>query len=305
MSAVQGPNVQPQQTVQVRVQVVDLNSFTLDLQVPTYLPARDLTHRVAQDAGLGAFWPEGRRRLFWLRARGRLLQEHETLGDLGVVNGELVYLLPEPPAGSGVEEQLPEYPQNRGYAGKGILVLLAATAGVLLWGLAWGVALTVERSDATVMLPGLAMGLFTLSLARHLWGGRADLLRVPLTAIVLFLLIFILVLLPGVATGEVVSTVYSESIGGFILGMAGIFVGWLAWWGAVDPLPETPVEAAVQEETVVSVPCAICGQGVTPDVRTDCRHACGKSFHTGCYQARQAVYRGDERFCEVCSVRVG
>ncbi len=143
MSAVQGPNVQPQQTVQVRVQVVDLNSFTLDLQVPTYLPARDLTHRVAQDAGLGAFWPDGRRRLFWLRARGRLLQEHETLGDLGVVNGELVYLLPEPPAGSGVAEQPPEFPQSQGYAGKGLLVLLAATAGVLVWGLAWGVALTV------------------------------------------------------------------------------------------------------------------------------------------------------------------
>lgn len=303
--SVQGPQVQPQQTVQVRVQVIDLNSFTLDLQVPTYLPARDLTHRVAQDAGLGAFWPDGRRRLYWLRARGRLLQEHETLGDIGVVNHELVYLLPEPPAGSGVEEQKPEYPENKGYAGKGWLAILGATGGVALWGLAWGLALTVERTSATVMLPGLAMGLFTLSLSRHLWGGRADDLRVPLTAIVLFLLVFILVFLPGVAAGEAVTLVFSESVSGFVLGMVGVFVGWLAWWGAVEPLPETTAAAAIEEQAVVEVPCGICGQGVTPDVRADCMHGCGQTFHTGCYQARQAVYRGDARFCVVCSRRVG
>ena len=87
--------------VNLRVQVIAMKSFTLDLQVPTYLPARDLTQRVARDAGLDAFWGDGRRRLYWLRARGRLMLDDEKLSDLGVINGELVYLLPEPPAGSG------------------------------------------------------------------------------------------------------------------------------------------------------------------------------------------------------------
>ena len=49
------------QVVTVRVQVVDMQPFTLDLQVPTYLPARDLTQRIARDAGLNAYWTDGRR----------------------------------------------------------------------------------------------------------------------------------------------------------------------------------------------------------------------------------------------------
>jgi uncharacterized ubiquitin-like protein YukD len=305
MSATQGPHLQPQQTVQVRVQVIDLKSVTLDLQVPTYLPARDLTHRIAQDAGLGAFWEDGRRRLYWLRARGCLLREDETLGDLGVINGELVYLLPEPPQGSGVVEQRPDYPENKGYAGKGIGVLLGSTLGVVVWAVAWGVALTVERSTATVMLPGLAMGLFCLSLARHLWGGRGDSLRIPAVAVVLFILVSVMAFLPGVIKGEAVATVYSESISGLIMGMVGVFFGWLAWWGAVEPLPETAAEEAIAQQSVVEVPCGICGLGVVPDVRQDCVHACGQTFHTGCYQARLAVYRGDARFCAVCNRRVG
>jgi uncharacterized ubiquitin-like protein YukD len=303
--SVQGPQVQPNQTVQVRVQVIDMDSFMLDLQVPTYLPARDLTHRVAQDAGLGAFWDDGRRRLYWLRARGRLLREDETLGDLGVVNGELVYLLPEPPAGSGVMEQDPDYPETKGYAGKGNLAIVGAILGVLLWALAWGAALTVERSTATVILPGLAMGLFCLSLARHLWGGLGNALRIPATAIVLFLVVFVMVFLPGVILGDSVAAVYSESVSGLVMGMVGVFVGWLAWWGAVEPLPETTAAEAVQQEAVVAVPCGICGLDATPDVRMDCPHACGQTFHTGCHQARRAVYRGDSRFCAVCSRRVG
>ena len=38
-----------EQTVTLRVQVIDMRSFTLDLQVPTYLPAQDLTQRIARD----------------------------------------------------------------------------------------------------------------------------------------------------------------------------------------------------------------------------------------------------------------
>src|SRR5688572_11896464 len=104
---------QDAQSVPVRVQVIDLEPFALDMVVPTYLPARDLTQRVARDAGLGAYWPDGTRRMFYLRARGRLLAEDERLQDLGVVAYELLHLLPQPPEGSGLEERPPEYPPNR------------------------------------------------------------------------------------------------------------------------------------------------------------------------------------------------
>ena len=108
-------------TVPVHVQVIDMKPFSLDLVVPTYLPARDLTQRVARDAGLGAYWPDGTRREYWLRARGRLLQAEEKLQDLGVVPYELLHLLPQPPPGSGLEERPPEYPVNKGYAAAGNL----------------------------------------------------------------------------------------------------------------------------------------------------------------------------------------
>ena len=66
-------------TVPVHVQVIDLEPFALDMVVPTFIPVSDLTQRVARDAGLGAFWEDGTRRHFYLRARGRLLQDHEKL----------------------------------------------------------------------------------------------------------------------------------------------------------------------------------------------------------------------------------
>ena len=40
------------------------------------------------------------------------------------------------------------------------------------------------------------------------------------------------------------------------------------------------------------------------DVRVGCPHGCGQTFHSGCHKARLAVYRGDSRFCAVCSRRV-
>ena len=138
-------------TVQLRVQVIDLGARVLDLQVPTYLPARDLTVRLARDAGLEAWWPGNRRRRFWLRARGRLVQEDERLADLGVVNGELIYLLPEPPDGT-VAEQPPELPVTRGYAGAGVPVLIGSVLATLAWAGAWGMALTAARGPVVVVL---------------------------------------------------------------------------------------------------------------------------------------------------------
>lgn len=295
-----------QQTVQVRVQVVDMNAFTLDLRVPTYLPARDLTQRIARDAGLDAYWPDGKRRLYWLRARGRLLQDTENLGDLTVINGELVYLLPQPPAGSGVLEQPPDYPENRGYAGKGTATLVGSVLGVFVWAAAWGTALSVERTAWTVLLPGLGMGLLCCSFARHAWGGQGSAPRVAVTAVFLFLVILAVTMLaPLLITGESVGTVYAQSAPGLITGLLGVMMGWLAWWGAVEPLPPMVVaqQAAVQQEQVLA--CGLCGQAVSGDVRYDCQYGCGRAFHVGCYKAKMSVYRGDPRICGVCNARVG
>lgn len=299
--------LQDQQTVKVRVQVIDMNSFTLDLRVATYLPARDLTQRIARDAGLDAYWPDGHRRLYWLRARGRLLQDGEKLSDLGVINGELVYLLPEPPAGSGVLEQPPDYPENRGYAGKGTLTLLGTVLGVIVWALCWGAALSVVRDAATVMLPGLGMGMICCAFARHAWGGRGSSPRIAITGILLFLFVLVLTFLaPVLITGEDWRLVYAQSVPGMITGLIGVMIGWLAWWGPVEALPTIQVQSAAPvAEVAAVVPCGLCGGNVTVDVRMECPYGCGRFFHVGCHKAKVSVYRGDPRLCAVCDARVG
>lgn len=278
----------------------------LQLQLPTYLPTRDITQRIARDAGLTAHWQDKRRRLYWIEARGRLLGEDETLADLGIVNHELIYLLPEPPAGSGVEEQTPQYPENRGYAGKGLAPIALSLAVLLVWAVMWGLALTVERSIWVVAMPGMATGLFSMSLSRHVWGGQGSQVRIMLTAVPIFMLVFVVVFLPTIVTMglDVLGLVYRETVAGFITGLAGIFLGWLAWWGSVEPLPAEQKKVEVKQQQVVTANCGICQGAVTPEVRKDCEHGCGHVFHTGCHQARLAVYRGDSRFCAVCNVQV-
>lgn len=293
--------------VQLRVQVVDLQPRTLDLQVPTYLRAGDLTQRIAQDAGLEAKWSDNKRRLFWLRARGRLLRDDETLGDLGVVNNELVYLLPEPPHGSGVVETPAEYPETHDYSGAGWLTLAGSFSGVTAWALIWGIALTSDRGLLITTLPGLALGFLCTSMSRHAWGGVASRVRIAATAMVLTVTItFTAFLTPVIVNGARFLDVYADSLPGFILGIVGVFFGWLAWWGAVEALPPREVQVVEQlATTVVVVPCGICGQGVNADVRAECQYACGQVFHAGCYRAKLAVHRGDKSKCAVCERRVG
>jgi uncharacterized ubiquitin-like protein YukD len=293
------------QTVNVRVQVVDLNPFTLDLQVPNYLPARDLTQRIARDAGLEAYWQDGRRRLYWLRARGRLVNDEETLLQLSVVDGELVYLLPEPPAGTGVMERPPVYPENRGYRAKGTAVLLTSAAGALTWTIAWGVAMGQLRNNWTVAIPAVALGLMTTNFARHAWSGRSNRIRVPLSSLGLVLPCLALALtISALSDGAGSGSPFADAIACIVFGIVGVMIGWLAWWGAVEPLPsQTVVEADVQEEGATVVACAICGTDVLPDVRTGCDY-CGRYYHTGCYGARLAVDSGVSAKCESCAIAI-
>ncbi|MFT5679328.1 MAG: putative ubiquitin-like protein YukD [Myxococcota bacterium] len=308
------------QTVTLRVQVVDMQSFTLDLQVPTFLPAQDLTQRIVRDAGLDSHWQNGQRRLYWLRARGRLLGDKETLSQLGVIDGELVYLLPEPPHGSGVLEQPPDYPENFGYAGSGIPALMSTVGLVVAWAVGWGAALSVSRQLGVVLLPGVGLGLLCCNFARHAWGGQAYRARVALTALVLFIMMMALTLavtaaadllapsvltaLPGRAVPPTFEVIFRDVAPGVITGFLGVFVGWLAWWGAVEPLPEQAPTIEAAQEAVAVVDCGICRGSVTAEVRMDCPFNCGQHFHSGCYQARVAVYRGDQRFCAVCNAQV-
>jgi uncharacterized ubiquitin-like protein YukD len=293
-------------TVRVRVQVIDLNSFTLDLQLPTYLPAKDLTARVARDAGLEAYGDDGRRRTYWLRARGRLIGPDEKLEDVGVVDGELVYLLPEPPPGSGVVEQVPDYPVTQGYAGKGMGTVIASLVGVILWAVAWGGALVVVQSPWTVVMPGIGLGLLCISLARHMWGGQGMRLRILLTGLGLYLPLFALVFLPVILGGEPAALVYRESLSGMFAGLIAVVLGWAAWWGAVEPLP-TRLQATSQEEAqpAEAHACGICALPVQLDYRKDCVHGCGRVFHSGCHDTRMAVNRPDPRVCAICEARVG
>ena len=97
-----------QNTVVLRIQVIDMDPRTLDLTLPAYLPASDLSQRIARDAGLKRYWENNTRKHYQLRARGRLMQRNETLKDLNVVDNELIYILPQIRPNSLVQEQYPD-----------------------------------------------------------------------------------------------------------------------------------------------------------------------------------------------------
>lgn len=110
---------------------------------------------------------------------------------------------------------------------------------------------------------------------------------------------------PVLVNGTDVVSVLARAVPGFVLGVVGVFLGWISWWGAVEPLPpreQQQVEKAVTVEAAVA--CAICGGAVAADVRHACQHGCGKVFHAGCQRAKAATYRGDGSRCAVCNQRV-
>ena len=291
----QGPK--DAQTIPVHVQVVDLEPMTLDVILPDYLPAADLTQRVARDAKLGAFWPDGSRRIFYLRARGRLMQPTERLKDLGIVPYELLHLLPEPPAGSGVQERPPEYPANRGYAGAGLANTAAGFSLLVVWTAAWSTAMFYDLGVLTGLFPALGLAMISISFARHVWGGLGSQIRIPITGITLFVSLLVMAaFLPALVYDprDVAIALVPALAAGFLT----CLVGWLAWYGAVEPLPKITRKEVVDASANVTFPCGICGGEVTQEVKADCVYGCGRVFHAGCYEAKRAL--GDARGCAVC-----
>jgi len=179
--------------------------------------------------------------------------------------------------------------------------------GTVIWTLAWGVALAEARTSWTLSLPAIAIGLFTSSFARHAWSGRANRVRVALTSLAVTVPCIVLALaLAASLSGDPVAEVFKEGFASLVFGMIGVSFGWLAWWGAVEPLPDRKVtEEQAAEETVAVVDCGLCGQVVQPDVRAECVYRCGRFFHTGCLRARISVYTGEDDQCAVCGVAVG
>lgn len=293
-------------TVTVRVQVVDVESAALELVVPTYLPAKDVTQRIARDANLGAYWPDGTRRKFWLRARGRLLGEEERLQDLGVVSGEVVHILPQPPEGSGVIERPPEYPRNKGYRGGNMAVMIGTALKAVAFTALWALALTVEggwlQAAVLGLMPALAASLLATSTIRHLFGPSGG-WKIPVVAVLFFIPLLIFAFIPAFFLGVDPASLGVSAGAGLLAGIGGVIMGFLSWFGAVEPLPESTTAEqtaiAVVEQSVAQ--CAICSGNVDlndADNRQDCIYQCGRVFHAGCYRARAAI--APEGQCAVC-----
>jgi hypothetical protein len=301
------PGLAPQdaQSIPVFVQVIDMEPFSLELAVPSYLPARDLTQRIARDAGLGAYWEDGTRRNYYLRARGRLMEEEERLEDLGVVPYELLHLLPQPPEGTGVAERPPEYPPNRGYSGAGNLNVAGGLFVILLWTFGWSAGLTYSHKPVAMgLFPATGLALLCVSFARHTWGGRGTAVKIPLTGFVIYTLLLAMAILPSLVFGYVSFVeILMTTVLAFVGGLIGVMLGWLAWYGAVEPLPKVTAKQVQEFTESVTYPCAICGGAVGQDQLSACKFACGKVFHNGCYRAKEAMGGGDS--CSVCGFNPG
>jgi hypothetical protein len=153
----------------------------------------------------------------------------------------------------------------------------------------------------------MALGLMCTSFARHAWGGRGNSPRIVITAVVVLIPMLMLTVALAIRLGGgAADAVLREVLPGLIMGVAGVMCGWLAWWGAVEPLaPVTAGDASAGDESASAVvPCSICGQVVKSEVRAECAYRCGRYFHTGCLRARQSVYTGDPTNCAVCNVKL-
>ena len=294
------------QTIQVRVQVIDVQPSTLDLVLPAFLPVNDLVQRIARDAGLDSFTEDGRRRTFWLRARGRVMEPEETLSDLQIVAYETLHLLPEPPQASGVIEHRGAIPDIR--PPEGGLRQGLALAWPLIWALLWGLVLTVERQWYATLIPGLTLGMLCVSMARRVvpFEGRDP--KLLGASIGIGAILVPLALVPAIASGQGAGAVMAEASPGFVAAVLGAAIGWIAWWAPVEALPqaaEAHQDAATHGgSSEAAVACGLCGGGVEPAVRIFCPCGSGVAFHRGCFNARRAVAPESEGTCAFCGAAV-
>lgn len=295
------------EVLRLRVQIIDMQPRQIDVDVPAYIPADDLSQRVIRDAGLQSHWSTGYRRNYYVRARGRVLAPKETLESVGLVDGELIYLLPEVDVQKGVLEQNPEYPEVRPYLGQGITQLVMVLVLLLVYASLWGMALTTSTHWVVTIAPSLGVSVICVSFARHAWGGRAFSWQVGVTALVLYLIALIPPFFaPSLQQGFVLAEFAKILAPGIIIGFAGIIVSWIAWWGSVEPLHQQSVEIQRTLEQQVTFTCGICARAIEPQYDSVCEYnpQCGKHFHKGCVQAKVASYQGDPRLCPVCTVRL-
>ncbi len=294
--------------VRLRIQVIDIEPRQLDVTVPKYIPVSDLSQRVVRDAGMMSHWPNRFRRHYYVHARGRMLDHSETLESVGLVDGELIYLLPQPDAALGVLEQNPEYPEVKPYLGQGMVQLMLSLCAVLAFSFLWGMALSVEQTTWAAILPSLGLSSLCVAVARHAWGGWAFNIRIGGTALALYLIallppLFAPTLLSGVEFSEFVRVF----LPGAVLGLTGLIFSWIAWWGPVEPLNRGRVQEQRASELEQALPlCGICNRDVAVEVQASCAYStqCGKVFHQGCLTAKQNSFQGDPRLCPVCTIRI-
>ena len=294
------------QTIQVRVQVVDVQPSTLDLVLPAFLPVNDLVQRIARDAGLDSFTEDGRRRAFWLRARGRVMESEETLADLQIVAFETLHLLPEPLDGNSVVEHQGVLVAAR--PPEGTLRQVTAMAWPLIWSLLWGLVLTVERKWYVTLIPGLTLGMLCVSMARRVVPFEGRDVKLLGASLGIGAILVPLALVPAIASGQSAGAVLGEASPGFVAAIIGAVIGWIAWWSPVEPLPQSAVfhqEVDRQEAAPSStVTCGLCGGGVDAAVRVSCPCGSGVQFHRGCFNARRAVAQPQEESCPYCGAAV-
>lgn len=294
---------QDAQTVQVRIQIVDVKPFALDMVIPVFITARDLTARIARDAGLPAFWEDNSRRLYWLRARGRVVQDNEKLSDFGLVPGELLHMLPQPPANSGILEQPIDLPDNYGYRGGSLAGIAWNGLGALALTVVFGAAFTGSQSPLLGMFAPFAIGAATSSLARHVLKGDATKPLIPAMGVALAFVFTILALVPAFVLGVAPADGAWVAVPALLFAPTGAIFGWLAWWGgAIGPLvkSEFALAAAVEASGVAAIQtCASCGGQVDPSVLATCP-SCSSPFHAGCFKSRVALTGA----CPACNAKV-
>ena len=295
------------QEVRLRIQIIDIEPKQIDVTVPRYLAADNLSQRVIRDAGLQSHWKSGYRRNYMFRARGRVIHPKETLEHLGVVDGELIYLLPDPDPAAGVIEQNPEYPIINAYLGQGLPKLIGTISLVLLFSFFWGMALTTSQHWVVITLPSLGLATLCVSFARHAWGGRPSQVKIGFTAFTLYIIalgppLFAPVLRVGISWAEFLSVLGP----GIIMGIGALIISWLAWWAPVEPLTRRAVEENRQAESEALPCCGICGREVQNNVRAVCQYNCvpGEVLHSGCMEAKILSFKGDKRLCPIHNVRI-